>query len=47
MKNIAKMTLTELAAYISSYLQQKNMPVVLVGGACVSIYQTCRKTSRL
>lgn len=38
MKHIAQMTLTELAAYISSYLQQKNMPVVLVGGACVSIY---------
>ena len=38
MKHIAQMTLTELAAYISSYLQQKNIPVVLVGGACVSTY---------
>lgn len=37
-KSLAQMDLIELAAYISSYLHQKNMPVVLVGGACVSIY---------
>lgn len=38
MKAIADMNLQELAAYVASYLQQCGIPVVLVGGACVSIY---------
>ena len=32
------MSLEELAAYVSTQLEKFNIPVVLVGGACVSIY---------
>jgi len=38
MKTVAEMDLTELAAYVATHLQHKDIPVVLVGGACVSIY---------
>ncbi|SEH04507.1 DUF6036 family nucleotidyltransferase [Candidatus Venteria ishoeyi] len=38
MKNLEGMSLQELAAYISNHLQQQKIPVVLVGGGCVSIY---------
>jgi hypothetical protein len=38
MKNVKAMSLEELAAYVSTHLEQHNIPVVLVAGACVSIY---------
>lgn len=42
MKAIADMSLTELAAMVASHLEQHNIPVVLVGGACVSVYSENR-----
>lgn len=36
------MPLAELAAYVSSHLENRDIPVVLVGGACVSIYSDNR-----
>jgi len=38
MKTIAEMNLQELAAFVCSHLQRHDIPVVLVGGSCVSIY---------
>ncbi len=38
MKTIAEMSLQELAAFVCSHLQRHDIPVVLVGGSCVSIY---------
>lgn len=38
MKTIAEMSLQELAAYVATHLQKHRIPVVLVGGSCVSIY---------
>jgi len=32
------MTITELCAFVSDHLHKENIPVVLVGGACVTIY---------
>lgn len=45
MKTIAEMSLQELAAFVCSHLRHHDIPVVLVGGSCVSIcsdnrYQT-------
>lgn len=41
-KAIAAMTLPELAAFVCSHLGQQGIPVVLVGGSCVSIYSDNR-----
>ena len=38
MKPVAAMTLQELAAFVCEHLRQCDIPVVLVGGGCVSIY---------
>ena len=35
---IKKLSVKELAAYISNYLRQNDIEVVLTGGTCVSIY---------
>lgn len=37
-KHISDMNIEELAVYIANYLKQKDIDIVLVGGACVSIY---------
>lgn len=42
MKPVAGMSLQELAAFVCSHLQQHDIPVVLVGGSCVSIYSDNR-----
>lgn len=42
MKKISEMSLQELAAFVCSHLQQHDIPVVLVGGSCVSIYSDNR-----
>lgn len=42
MKAIAAMSLQELAAFVCSHLQRHDIPVVLVGGSCVSIYSDNR-----
>ncbi|HEX5844655.1 MAG TPA: hypothetical protein VFY62_19430 [Pseudomonas sp.] len=42
MKAIAEMSLQELAAFVCSHLKQHDIPVVLVGGSCVSIYSDNR-----
>lgn len=42
MKTIADMSLQELAAWVSGHLLQHGIPVVLVGGSCVSIYSDNR-----
>ena len=38
MKRVSKMSIGELAAYISSHLRGLRIDVVLSGGSCVSIY---------
>ena len=38
MKLVADMGLEELAVYVSEHLRQHDIDVVLVGGACVSLY---------
>jgi hypothetical protein len=38
MKSLQSMSLEQLATYIATHLENNNIPVVLVGGACVSIY---------
>lgn len=38
MKPVGEMTLEELATYVSDRLRQEGIEVVLVGGACVSLY---------
>jgi hypothetical protein len=38
MSAISTMPLAELAAFVCSHLESCDIPVVLVGGACVSIY---------
>lgn len=38
MTNVKSMPLEELTAYVSEHLASHNIPVVLVGGACTSIY---------
>ncbi|HQV81412.1 MAG TPA: hypothetical protein PLW69_10690 [Agitococcus sp.] len=37
-KLVAEMSLQELAAYVATHLKSRQLPVVLVGGSCVSIY---------
>jgi hypothetical protein len=44
-KDISKLSLKELAAYISHYLRNNGVPNVLTGGACVSIYTENRYQS--
>lgn len=38
MSNIKQMSIEQLCAFVSNHLQADDIPVVLVGGACVSIY---------
>lgn len=38
MPDISKMTIAELSAFVSNQLLEDDIPVVLVGGACVTIY---------
>lgn len=42
MKAVADMDLAELAAFVCSHLREHGIPVVLVGGSCVSIYSDNR-----
>jgi hypothetical protein len=45
MKGIREMRMAELAAYLATQLNQRNIDVVLSGGACVSIYSDNRYVS--
>ena len=45
MKDIREMRMAELAAYIATHLSQRDIDVVLSGGACVSIYSDNRYVS--
>jgi hypothetical protein len=45
MKAVSEMSLGELAAYVSSYLESKGIQVVLSGGGCVAIYAADRYSS--
>lgn len=45
MKGIAEMSLGELAAYVCSHLDSRDIRVVLSGGGCVAIYACDRYTS--
>jgi hypothetical protein len=45
MKPVAKMSIGELAAYISSHLRGLGIDVVLSGGSCVSIYSAGKYVS--
>jgi hypothetical protein len=45
-KPIRDMTIGELAAYVSTHLQQQGIDVVLSGGACVAIYSQGAYMSR-
>lgn len=38
MNDVSKLSVAELAAYVSTHLATHNIDVVLVGGSCVSIY---------
>ena len=44
-KNIKDMTMPELASYVCSKLEEKNIEVVLSGGSCVEIYSRGDYTS--
>ncbi len=46
MKSIGKMTQGELAAYIDSHLRQKDINVVLSGGATVAVYSENKYVSK-
>jgi len=46
MKPVAKMTVGELAAYISTHLRRLGIDVVLSGGSCVSIYSAGKYVSK-
>ncbi len=46
MKPAAKMSVGELAAYISSHLRRLGIDVVLSGGSCVSIYSAGKYVSK-
>ena len=46
MKPIAKMSVGELAAYISSHLRDFGIDVVLSGGSCVTIYSAGKYVSK-
>jgi hypothetical protein len=45
MKPIQNMTIGELAAFVCTHLKSKQIPCVLSGGACVTIYTHCRYPS--
>ncbi len=45
MKDISKLSIKEVAAYVSHYLRMNGVPNVLTGGACVSIYTENRYQS--
>ena len=45
MKPVAKMSVGELAAYISSHLRENGIEVVLSGGSCVMIYSAGKYVS--
>ncbi|HBA88527.1 MAG TPA: hypothetical protein DCZ75_11265 [Geobacter sp.] len=45
MKSISQMSMAELAAYVCSHLEDRNIRVVLSGGACVAIYASGRYVS--
>jgi len=45
MKRVSKMSVGELAAYISSHLRGLGIDVVLSGGSCVSIYSSGKYVS--
>lgn len=45
MKGFRQMSLGELAAYVCSHLESRNIRVVLSGGACVAIYASSRYVS--
>lgn len=45
MKSISQMNIGELAAYVCSHLEGRNIRVVLSGGACVAIYASDRYVS--
>lgn len=38
MPNLSEMSIKQLCAFVSNHLQEDGIPVVLVGGACVTIY---------
>jgi len=44
-KDISKLSLKELAAYVSHFLRENGVPNVLTGGACVGIYTENRYQS--
>jgi hypothetical protein len=46
MKDLAKLTHRELAAFVCDYLRTQGIETVLTGGACVTIYTRNRKNSR-
>lgn len=46
MKHVAEMTQGELAAYIDSHLQERNIDVVLSGGATVAVYSNHKYVSK-
>ena len=46
MKPVGKMTVGELAAFISSHLRQTGIDTVLSGGSCVSIYSAGKYVSK-
>ncbi len=45
MKEIAKMSIGELAAFVCSHLQKQGIEVVLTGGGCVEIYSSGKYSS--
>ena len=45
MKEIGKMSLGELAAFVCSHLQNQGVEVVLTGGGCVEIYSSGKYSS--
>ena len=45
MKNIAEMSIGELAAFVCSHLQKHGIEVVLTGGGCVEIYSAGKYSS--
>jgi len=45
MKPVSKMSVGELAAYISSHLRERGIEVVLSGGSCVMIYSAGKYVS--
>jgi hypothetical protein len=46
MKDVSKMSLGELAAYIATHLRGRGIDVVLSGGSCVSLYSEGKYVSK-